>query len=666
MLQNKRRITIADMKSMQWVNDPRISPDGQKVAYVIKEVDPKDDKKYISRIWLTDCETAKPTMLTAGPKSDSNPRWSPDGQQLAFTSNREEKNQIWILPMAGGEARRLTEQKAGAGAPIWSPDGKKIAYVSRVSPNQDQAADDKDASDVKVITRLHYKLNGIGFLGDRNAQIFVVDVATGCEQQITSGAFDCSAPTWAPCSSKLAFSSNRTDEPDYNNQTDIWVVGVDGGELTKVTPGDGPCAGPSWSPCGEKIAYLGHHNEYKSATLARIMVIPATGGAPLNLTADFDRTPGNASGSDMAAGTASGLIWSADSNYIYFTASDGPRTKIYRVDSQAKAGVETISCDRAQVVYGMSFAANHDRLALAIMDPLNVGDIFCLDIGSQPKRLTAHNADLLAELELSTPEQFTCTSDGMEVEGWVMKPVGFKAGVKYPAVLQIHGGPHVAYGYTFMHEFQLLCAAGYAVIFSNPPGSQGYGQEFVIQTHHDWGGKDYRGVMAAVDHVSQYDYIDTDRLGLTGGSYGGYMTNWIIGHDNRFKAAVTQRSTSSRYSMFGTSDVGFMNGQFEFMGNPWDNPEFYLERAPLTYVANVRTPLLMIHSENDLRCPMEQAEQFYTALKWLRQEVVLVRFPDENHELSRSGQPRHRRERLEHLINWFKKHIPTVADEYLN
>ena len=239
----------------------------------------------------------------------------------------------------------------------------------------------------------------------------------------------------------------------------------------------------------------------------------------------------------------------------------------------------------------------------------------------------------------------------------MLNPYGLEQAKRYPLVLEIHGGPHAAYGYSFMHEFQVLTSLGYCVLFTNPQGSQGYGQAFNAATHHDWGGQDYRDVMGAVDYAIGLDYVDAERLGVTGGSYGGYMTNWMIGHTDRFKAAVTLRSTSSRYSMFGTSDVGFFNGEYEFNGNPWDNLQHYMERSPITYVGNVTTPVMIIHSEQDYRCPVEQGEQFYTALKWLGKEAVFVRFPDENHELSRSGKPRHRVERLQHLSGWFTKHI---------
>lgn len=658
----KRRITIEDLYKMRWVSDPQISPDGSHIAYVIKEADRDDKDKYRSRIWVIPTGGGQPMQYTNGPKSDTNPRWSPDGQYLAFTSTRVENSQIWLISTFGGEARQLTTGKVSAGTPVWSPDGRKIAFVAKVSAASEEAGK-SEQSDVKVITRLHYKQNGEGFLGDKRSQIFVLDVESGEQQQITSGDFNCSSPTWSPCGEYLAFSSNRTEDADYNSQSDIWIVSASGGELRKLSPGTGPAGSPSWSPDGKLIAYLGHEHEYGSATLSRIYVASIDGQELHCLTTGFDRTPGNACGSDMVSSTDPGLVWSADSLSIFFLATDGPSTKLFCSEVKT-AATQLVLEPGEQVVYGMSYSRGSNAFALTITSPDSIGDIYGYAVGEPPKQLTQINQDLLDQLELSLPEPFSVVSDGLTVEGWVMKPIGWKAGVKYPAILEIHGGPHVAYGYAFMHEFQLLAAAGYTVIYTNPPGSQGYGQEFVSKTHFDWGGTDYRAIMAAVDEACKLDFIDSDRLGVTGGSYGGYMTNWIIGHSDLFKAAVTQRSTCNRYSQFGTSDVGFFNGQYEFMGNPWDNPEFYLERSPITYVKDVKTPLLLIHSEQDLRCPIEQAEQFYTALKWLRKEAVFVRFPDENHELSRSGKPRHRAERLKHIVGWFKKYIDCNTQEY--
>ena len=376
---SKRRITIDDLNKMNWVSDPRLSPDGKRIAYVIKSVDPHDDKKYISRIWMVGTDAGEPVALTAGPKTDNNPRWSPDGHQLAFTSNRGGNNQIWLLPMSGGEARQLTHNKSGAGAPLWSPDGRKIAYLAK-----DEVDPSEQEDGVRIIDRLHYKQNGIGFLGHRYTQIFVVDVATGQEKQITEGCYDCNSLTWSPDSQQLAFSSNRTAEPDYNNQSDIWVVSAKGGELRQVTPGAGPCYRPSWSPCGQYIAYLGHDNTYKNATLSRVMVIPAAGGKPRNLSAEFDRAP------------SSNLVWNKDGQKIFFLAVDGPRSKLYQAETAGTGKVTPLTGDDMQEINGFSFNTQTNSFALAITEPTNVGDIFYMPSDAQPRRLTHHNQSWLS------------------------------------------------------------------------------------------------------------------------------------------------------------------------------------------------------------------------------------------------------------------------------
>lgn len=645
MSTKSRRITTEDLYKMKWGGDPQLSPKGDLIAYVLKEVDPEDNMKYKSHIWVVPTKGGEPRQYTNGPTSESNPRWSADGKMLAFTSTRNSYNQIWVIPTTGGEATQLTSNKFNVGAPEWSPDGKKIAFTASVSPNWECEDNDKVKSDVKVITRLRYKMDGIGFLGDKRSHLFVIDVNTKEQLQLTTGDYDHRGCSWSPCSKYLAFSANRTKEADYENVSDIWVASAIGGDLMQVTNGMGPASNPVWSPDGQSIAYIGHENAYQGATLSKVYVIPKEGGTAVNILADFDRSAMN-------------LMWE-ETKTIYFAAINGPRVGIYQANVDSTSATALIEGD--YVIGGLSY--NKGQFALHITTPTDMGDIYYYD-GGEPKKLTHLNKALEEELALSLPELFSFQSDGMMVEGWVLKPIGFKEGETYPAIIQIHGGPHSTYMHSFNHEFQLMAAQGYVVVYTNPPGSQGYGQEFVIQTHHDWGGKDYNAIMAAVEHVSAYDYVDEARFGITGGSYGGYLTNWAIGHTNFFKAAVTQRSTALRYSQFGTSDIGYFNGTFEFKGNPWDNPEFYLERSPITYVKNIETPLLIIHSENDLRCPIEQGEQLYSALKWLRKEVMFVRFPNESHGLSRTGKPRHRVERLEHIIGWFKKYIETNEKQY--
>ena len=398
------------------------------------------------------------------------------------------------------------------------------------------------------------------------------------------------------------------------------------------------------------------------------MSLPTARVAPADVLANWDGGIGCGTGSDMMSASMAAPMWTPDGRAILFTANVRGATDLYRVelagDAATAAGkVEQLTAGK-HALYGTSLTAGRRRAALGIGTQLNPGDIYLLDLpcggcasDADAVRLTDANA-WLGGRRLSTPEEFVITGpDGGEIHGWVIKPADLAPGQQCPLVLQVHGGPHSAYGYGFFHEMQVLAGLGMGVVMCNPAGSTGYGQSFVTLTRLDWGGRDYRDCLAAVDHAVSLGWADPNRVGITGGSYGGYLTNWAIGQTTRFAAAVTCRSTCNRYSQFGTSDIGYYNGDYEFEGNPWDNPDGYLSRSPITFVNKVKTPVLFIHSENDLRCPMEQAEQFYTALRWLGGTAELVRFPDENHELSRSGQPVHRVERVERIAGWFGKYL---------
>jgi len=654
----KKKLPVAeDIKELKFVTDPQISPDGKSVLFVVTQaVDEGKNGDYKSDIWRF--HRGKVRQLTFREGRNTSPRWSPDGKTILFVSSRkiEEKSytRLMIMPADGGEARTILELEKGKtegkiNGPKWTPDGRRILFLS------DMKKREKDESDVKVIRRIVYRLNGEGYFHDKRTHLYSIKRNGGKPTQLTSGEFDVESYAISKEGSKVAFMANMTEEADYTLVRDIFVMPATGGKPNKITESQGPMQALSWSPDGKKIAYRGHNLRRRLATNTGIWTVTSNGGPLAELTKKFDRGVGNHLGSDSRMNSPDpSPVWDADGKWLHFLATYGGACNIYKVNTETGAVEQVTKGDRS--VEGFSLSRDGKTLAYTSMDALSLAEL-CVKNDEEERKVTSFNDGFLSELELSAPEKFSFkASDGVEVEGWVIKPQHSKSG-PVPAVVEIHGGPRTAYGYCFMLEFQLLVTAGFAVVFTNPRGSTGYGEEFAATIPKNYGDRDYKDIMEAINYVVESGVADEHRLGVTGGSYGGYMTNWIVGHTDRFKAAVTQRSISNWYSFFGSSDIGYYFAEEEVGGVPWENLTHYVENSPITYAKNVKTPLLVIHSEEDYRCPIEQGEQLFVALKKLRKETMMVRFPGENHELSRSGKPRHRIERHNYIVNWFKKYL---------
>jgi dipeptidyl aminopeptidase/acylaminoacyl peptidase len=486
-----------------------------------------------------------------------------------------------------------------------------------------------------------------------------VDVSTGNVQQVTDGEYDVTAPSWSPDGRAIAFSSNTSPRADATTDRHIYVVSLDEGDPKQITPSQGPLTNPTWSPDGEWIAFFGSDNKCDRAGNTGVWVVRPNGEDLTDLTSGWEYTAGSTLVSDMHfwGAAANGPTWLEDSCALLFEGTVGGSVGIFKVPADGSAAV-------TGVVHGNFVVTDYDyspttrKIAATISTPTRPSELFVCGLDNDSMvQITSLN-EWLDDVEVPKAERFQCAGDGgVPVEGWMIKPPSFDSRKKYPMILEIHGGSHLTFGWTFFHEFHVLASAGYVVVFTNPRGSQGYGEEFSASIRHDWGGKEYRDLMHVVDYVVDMGIVDEKRLGVTGGSFGGYMTNWIIGQTERFSAAVTDRCTSNRYSNWGTSDWGWLNGVWEWPGAPWESSEFYLERSPISYVDKISTPLLIIHSDSDHRCAIEQAEQLFTALKWLDKEVQWVLFGGEGHDLSRSGKPANRLERLHRIVDWFDRHL---------
>ncbi len=613
----------------------------------------KENKEYRANLWIW--RDRRLHQLTHRTGRCGSPRWSPDGRQLVFTYKTKEKLSLEVLPVEGGEARTLYtfEKKKMQGAfegLKWHPSGRSLLFLSATKGIRE------GDSDVKVVDRLFYKLNDIGFFHDRRKHLYSMGLRAKRPKQLTKGDFDIGiynvgAFDITADGERIAFAANTTPEADYTLVRDIHAMPAKGGEPEQITEGKGPILALRWSPDGKSLAYLGHDLRRRLATNTGVWLADAEDGEAVNLTERFDRSVGNVLNSDSRiASVDPSPVWSPDGQAIHFRATDRGACHLHR--ATLNGDVEPLT-DGEISVEGYSFSDGQDVLAYTAMTATSLADLYVRS-DRRESRVTKFNDRLLARLKPRSPEFFEFqASDGERLEAWILR--GGRG--RRPGILEIHGGPRTTYGHSFMLEFQLLASRGFSVVYTNPRGSQGYGEGFAAWIVGDYGVRDYQDLMEAADHVVDRGWIDPERFGVTGGSYGGFMTNWIVTHTDRFAAAVTQRSISNWQSFFGTSDIGYFFGEEEMEALPWDDPAKFAEKSPITYVKDVTTPLLILHSEKDERCPMEQAEQLFVALKRLKKEVELARFPDESHELSRSGEPRHRVERLERILGWFDERL---------
>jgi acylaminoacyl-peptidase len=659
-----RLLSYEDLSRLVLLSSPALHPSSRMAAFLVAKINLEKDR-YESAVWVADIESGEVYSLTGGP-DDTCPQWSPDGRRLSFVSRRglaegEKGASIYIASLESREPWKLAYFRGGVAEYKWSPDSKRIAVISKVGQPHD---------DVKVIDRIPIWRNGEGFTYNVRKHVFIVDASSGSALQLTSGDFDVNTMAWSPDGRKIAYAASVEELKPHEAR--VYIHDVETGERVELPIKGYMVAALAWSPDGRKIAFIGRNFE-KGRGLAshnRVHVYDLESGELKVLTEELDRNTLNTLGSDARWKSCSPLLkWvpgrRGRDGYIYFLVSDAGKVTLYRATPDGKLDQYLRLEDKSVDEFDVS--PDGDTVVFTAMSPVEPRELYVAE-RKRVEKLTRFNEGFTSTFKLTKPEHFKFqASDGAEIDGWVLwPPEDAVKGEKIPWVLYIHGGPKTMYGDGFFFEFHLLAHKGFAVVYTNPRGSDGYSEEFA-DIRCRYGERDYQDIMEAVDYVlSRYgSKLDPDRVGVAGGSYGGFMVNWIVTHTDRFKAAVTQRSISDWISKFGTTDIGFyFNSDMIGCGQPpWRNPQAYLEKSPIMHVENAKTPTLIIHSIEDYRCWLDQAIEFFTALKLNGVETRLVLFPGENHDLSRSGKPKHRVERLKHIVRWFLKHLQGVEEK---
>ena len=658
--ESSHKITPMDEFQIQLPADPQISPDGKKIVYVRRFADPMTDRRY-GNLWIVNADGTDHRPLTTGNRNDAEPRWSPDGARLAYLSDTDGKQQVYVRWMDSGQTARITNLDQSPNAIEWSPDGKTLSFSSLVPGEGPHLADlptppagAKWAEPATAYDRLVYRFNGSGYLKPGFMQIFVVSAEGGAPRQITNGNFanggneyGPTRATWTPDGKFLLVSANRHPESDHETfDTEIYEFSVADGSLRALTNRKGPDNNPAISPDGKWIAYTGYDDRYQGHQTTKLYLMKRDGTGSHSISDKLDRD-------------IQGPQWAADNSGVYFQYSEQGDTKIgfLSPDGVLKKIADHVSSSTSAYGGGSFSVAHAGPVAFTYGRTDIPGDVAISNMGAM-KVLISLNEEFLDQKKPGHVEEITYESskDQRKVQGWIVQPPDFDPAKKYPLILEIHGGPFGDYGDRFDFEKQCWASMGYVVLYTNPRGSTGYGEEFANLIHHAYPGDDFYDLNSGVDAVIAKGYIDTNNLFVTGGSGGGVLTAWMIEHTERFRAAADLYPVINWYSFVLTTDIPWV-AKYWFPGNPWDNTDQYMQRSLTTLVSKIKTPTLVMTGEADFRTPSSEAEQFYAALKLLNIDAVLVRVPEEPHGISR--RPSHHITKILYVAGWFQQHKST-------